>query len=90
MVTRTLSLIRKEFLHILRDPRTLFVMLAMPIIQLTLLGYAATTDIEHLRTAILDGDKSLASRKLVDAYTGRPITLTSPSTLNLNSNWNTW
>jgi ABC-2 type transport system permease protein len=68
MITRTLSLIRKEFLHILRDPRTLFVMLAMPIIQLTLLGYAATTDIEHLRTAILDGDKSLASRELVDAY----------------------
>jgi ABC-2 type transport system permease protein len=68
MIMRTLSLIRKEFLHILRDPRTLFVMLAMPIIQLTLLGYAATTDIEHLRTAILDGDKSLASRELVDAY----------------------
>ena len=68
MILRTLSLIRKEFLHILRDPRTLFVMLAMPIIQLTLLGYAATTDIEHLRTAILDSDKSLASRELVDAY----------------------
>ncbi|MFB0536676.1 MAG: ABC transporter permease [Anaerolineae bacterium] len=68
MILRTLSLIRKEFLHILRDPRTLFVMLAMPIIQLTLLGYAATTDIEHLRTAILDGDKSPASRELVDAY----------------------
>jgi ABC-2 type transport system permease protein len=68
MITRTLSLIRKEFLHILRDPRTLFVMLAMPIIQLTLLGYAATTDIENLRTAVLDGDKSLASRELVDAY----------------------
>jgi len=68
MIVRTLSLIRKEFLHIRRDPRTLFVMLAMPIIQLTLLGYAATTDIEHLRTAILDGDKSVASRELVDAY----------------------
>jgi ABC-2 type transport system permease protein len=68
MITRTLYLIRKEFLHILRDPRTLFVMLAMPIIQLTLLGYAATTDIEHLRTAILDGDKSLASRELIEAY----------------------
>jgi ABC-2 type transport system permease protein len=68
MILRTLSLIRKEFLHILRDPRTLFVMLAMPIIQLTLLGYAATTDIEHLRTAILDRDKTLASRELVDAY----------------------
>jgi ABC-2 type transport system permease protein len=68
MITRTLSLIRKEFLHIWRDPRTLFVMLAMPIIELVLLGYAATTDVEHLRTAILDGDKSLASRELIEAY----------------------
>jgi ABC-2 type transport system permease protein len=68
MISRTLSLIRKEFLHILRDPRTLFVMLVMPIIELVLLGYAATTDIEHLRTAILDGDKSLASRELIEAY----------------------
>jgi len=67
-VLRTLSLIRKEFLHILRDPRTLFVMFAMPIIQLVLLGYAATTDVEHLRTAVVDRDKSSASRALVEAY----------------------
>jgi len=68
MLLRTLSLIRKEFLHILRDPRTLFVMFAMPIIQLVLLGYAATTDIEHLRTAVLDSDRSSASRELIEAY----------------------
>jgi ABC-2 type transport system permease protein len=68
MLLRTISLIRKEFLHILRDRRTLFVMFMMPIIQLVLLGYAATTDIEHLRTAVADGDKSEASRELIDAY----------------------
>jgi len=67
-ISRTLSLIRKEFLHILRDPRTLAVMFLMPIIQLMLMGYAATTDIEHLNTAVLDGDKSGASRELIDAY----------------------
>lgn len=68
MILRTLSLIRKEFLHILRDPRTLGVMFIMPIIQLVLLGYAATTDIKHLRTAVVDGDKTMASRELIDAY----------------------
>jgi ABC-2 type transport system permease protein len=68
MILRTLSIVRKEFLHILRDPRTLFVMFMMPIIQLVLLGYAATTDIEHLRTAVADGDRSAASRELIDAY----------------------
>jgi ABC-2 type transport system permease protein len=67
-ILRTLSLIRKEFLHILRDRRTLFVMFVLPIIQLVLLGYAATTDVEHLRTAVLDRDKSSASRELVEAY----------------------
>ena len=68
MILRTLALIRKEFLHIIRDPRTLFVMFLMPVIQLVLLGYAATTDIEQLRTAVADGDKSEASRELINAY----------------------
>jgi ABC-2 type transport system permease protein len=68
MILRTLSLVRKEFLHILRDRRTLFVMFMMPVIQLVLLGYAATTDIEHLSTAVADGDRSAASRELIDAY----------------------
>ena len=67
-VTRTLALTRKEFLHIIRDPRTLAVMFIMPIMELVLLGYAATTDIEHLRTAVFDGDKSAASRELIEAY----------------------
>ncbi|MGD8998475.1 MAG: ABC transporter permease [Anaerolineae bacterium] len=67
-ILRTFSLIRKEFLHIVRDPRALFVMFAMPIIQLVLLGYAATTDVEHLRTAVVDRDKSSASRALIEAY----------------------
>jgi ABC-2 type transport system permease protein len=67
-INRTLALIRKEFLHILRDRRTLAVMFIMPIMELVLLGYAATTDIEHLRTAVFDGDKSAASRELIKAY----------------------
>ena len=61
MILRTLSMVRKEFLHILRDRRTLFVMFLMPVIQLVLLGYAATTDIEHLRTAVVDGDKPIGA-----------------------------
>jgi ABC-2 type transport system permease protein len=68
VIVRTLAVMRKEFLHIVRDRRTLAVMLLMPVIQLLLMGYAATTDIEHLHTAVLDGDKSPASRALLDAY----------------------
>ena len=68
MLRRTLSLIRKELTHIVRDPRTLAIMIVMPLLMLILLGYAATTDIEHLRTAVYDADKTPESRHLVDAY----------------------
>ena len=67
-ILRLRALIRKEFLHIVRDPRTLFVMFIMPIIQLVLLGYAATTDVEHVSTAVLDRDKSCSSRALIETY----------------------
>ncbi len=68
MLVRTLSLMRKEFLHIVRDRRTLAVMFMIPILELVLMGYAATTDIEQLRTVVLDRDKSLASRELLETY----------------------
>jgi ABC-2 type transport system permease protein len=67
-ISRTSALVRKEFLHILRDPRTLGVMFIIPIVELMFMGYAATTNIEHLRTAVLDGDKTMASRELIEAY----------------------
>lgn len=68
MFGRILAITRKEFLHIVRDPRTLAVMFLIPIVQLMLLGYAATTDIQHLRTAVLDADRTPESRALIDAY----------------------
>ncbi len=68
MLRRVLSITRKEFLHIVRDRRTLAVMFLIPVIQLLLLGYAATTDVKHLRTAVLDQDRTARSRALVEAY----------------------
>lgn len=68
MIERTLTIARKELLHILRDRRTLAVMFLIPVVQLFLLGYAATTDIEHLRTAVLDADRTPQSRALIEAY----------------------
>jgi ABC-2 type transport system permease protein len=68
MVERTLAITRKEFLHVRRDPRTLAIIFFIPIVQLILLGYAATTDVKHLRTAVLDSDRSSESRALIDAY----------------------
>jgi ABC-2 type transport system permease protein len=65
---RISALTRKELIHILRDPRTLTIMIILPLFQLVIMGYAATTDIDHLRTVVLDNDKTVQSRALIDAY----------------------
>ncbi|MBI3242273.1 MAG: ABC transporter permease [Chloroflexi bacterium] len=66
--TRLFSLIRKEFIQIIRDPRTLALTFLMPVIQLFLLGYAATNDVRNIALVVFDQDKSPASRALLDAY----------------------
>lgn len=66
--SRLAALMRKEFTQILRDPRTLAIAIIMPIMQLFLLGYAATSDVRNLPLAVLDHDRSPASRELLDAY----------------------
>jgi ABC-2 type transport system permease protein len=65
---RLLSLIRKEFIQILRDPRTLYITFAVPVVQIFLLGYTATTDVRNVPLAVFDQDRSPASRRLLDAY----------------------
>jgi ABC-2 type transport system permease protein len=67
-LSRILAIIRKEFIHIRRDPRTLGIVLILPVFQLLIFGYAVTNDIEHLPMAVYDQDRSAASRALVDAY----------------------
>ena len=67
-LSRLLSLIRKEFIQIVRDPRTLAITFAMPLLQIFLLGYAATNDVRNVSLAVWDQDRSWASRQLLDAY----------------------
>ncbi len=68
MFKRLWAITHKEFLHIIRDPRTLGIIFLMPIVQLTLLGYAVTSDIKSLPIAVLDWDHTAQSRGLVEAY----------------------
>jgi ABC-2 type transport system permease protein len=68
MNRRLLSLIRKEFIQIVRDPRTLYITLAIPVIQMFLLGYTATSDVRNVPLAVFDQDHSPAARQLLDAY----------------------
>src|SRR5512139_2096973 len=66
--SRLSSLIRKEFIQILRDPRTLMLVLVIPVMQLFLLGYAATNDVRNVKLAVYDQDRGPAARELLDAY----------------------
>jgi ABC-2 type transport system permease protein len=65
---RLLALIRKEFIQIRRDPRTLILVIVIPIMQMFLLGYAATNDVRNVPLAVLDRDRSPQARALLDAY----------------------
>jgi ABC-2 type transport system permease protein len=66
--SRLSSLIRKEFIQIRRDRRTLILVLIIPIMQLFLLGYAATNDVRNVPLAVYDQDRGMDARALLDAY----------------------
>src|SRR5512143_952066 len=68
MTLRLSSIIRKEFIQIIRDPRTLLLIVVMPIMQLFLLGYAATTDVKNISLAVCDQSRTPQSRQLLDAF----------------------
>lgn len=48
------SFVRKEFLHIFRDRRSMLILLGMPVVLLLLFGYAVTTEVRNVRVAVLD------------------------------------
>jgi len=68
MNSRLTALIRKEFIQIRRDPRTLMLLLFIPVMQLFLLGYAATNDVRNVPLAVFDQDRGVEARKLLEAY----------------------
>jgi ABC-2 type transport system permease protein len=68
MNSRLASILRKEFIQITRDKRTLVIILIIPIMQLFLLGYSATSDIRNIHLAVFDQCRCVESRSLLDAY----------------------
>lgn len=67
---RLRAVFRKEMLHILRDPRSLVLALALPLTMLLLFGYALTLDVDRIPTFIYDNSGSPQSRELVDQFRG--------------------
>jgi ABC-2 type transport system permease protein len=62
---RIIHVARKEFIQAFRDPRMFVIIFIAPIFQLFLFGYAVTTDVKNITIAVMDRDRSHASRELV-------------------------
>lgn len=65
---RLAHLVRKELIELKADPRLFGIVIIAPIIQLTVLGYAATTDVKDIPLLVVDGDRSTASRELIARF----------------------
>jgi ABC-2 type transport system permease protein len=65
---RVLAIMRKEIIQIRRDPRSLLTILAMPLIQLFIYGYAVNLDAKHVPLCLYDRDGSQESRGLLTHF----------------------
>ncbi len=63
---RFIGFIKKEFYHIFRDKRTLFILFGMPIVQIMLFGFAITNEINNVDIAILDKSKDVTTKEIVN------------------------
>jgi ABC-2 type transport system permease protein len=72
MLRHILALAMKEFLALLRDPRSRFVLIGPPIMQLIIFGYAASFDLDHVPVAIYNQDTGAEARELVSRIEGSP------------------
>ena len=68
MFERIREMLIKEFIQVLRDPRMKSIVFLMPVIQLMVFGYAASTDVRDVATAVYDLDNSVASREIVARF----------------------
>ena len=70
MWQRIRQMLIKEFIQVLRDPRIRTLTLVTPCVQVLLIGYAVTTDVKHVPTAVCDLDNTLESRELTARFVG--------------------
>jgi ABC-2 type transport system permease protein len=69
-LARVRAVARKEFIHIFRDPRSLGMAIAIPMLLLILFGYALTLDVDNVPMVIWDQDLSHASREFISRFSG--------------------
>jgi ABC-2 type transport system permease protein len=70
---RVLFMMWKEVLELRQDPRIFGIIFIAPVMQLAILGYAATTDVRNVPVVVVDADRSSASQSLVSRFQGSGI-----------------
>lgn len=65
---RTRAVARKEMIQILRDPRSLIMGIAIPVMLLLLFGFALTFDVDQVETVVLDRDRTQMSTDFIDRF----------------------
>jgi ABC-2 type transport system permease protein len=65
---RFVSIIKKEFIQLKRDPISLRIPIVMPIMMMLLFGYAVTTDVNKIQMVVFDQSKTQQSREYVDKF----------------------
>jgi ABC-2 type transport system permease protein len=64
-VVQFISFVKKEFHHIFRDRRTLFILLGMPIVQIIIFGFALSNEVKNAKFAVLDQSKDVATHQII-------------------------
>ncbi|OGP86703.1 MAG: hypothetical protein A2156_04360 [Deltaproteobacteria bacterium RBG_16_48_10] len=67
-IRRTKAIAKKEMIQILRDPRSLVMAIAIPMLLLILYGYALTLDVDQVETVVLDRDRTQLSADFIDKF----------------------
>src|ERR1700761_4317884 len=62
------AILFKEFIIVWRDPMTLFFMFFPPLIEMVAFGYALDTDVKHMAMVVLNEDRTVDSRQLIDRF----------------------
>ncbi len=70
MFERLKHMLIKEFIQMLKDPRMRAVIIVVPIVQVIIFGYAVTTDVRNIATAVMDLDNTVQSRQLLARFEG--------------------
>src|SRR5437764_15406726 len=65
---RTYAVARKEFLQIIRDPATLFFALFIPVLELSMLGYAINTNVRFISTVVLNQCRTEESKRMIRMF----------------------